>query len=498
MGLDIGTTGCKAVVFNLEGRVLASAYREYPLIFPRPGWIELDSRLVCERTREVIKEVAVKTKHDPIRALAVSAQGEAVTPVDTDGNILHNSIVSFDVRTAEYPHWWQDRIKKEEIFRITGMPLHGMYTLNKIMWLRENLPEVFRQTARFLCYEELVFALLGLPPTTDYSLAARTMAFDINEKCWSEKLLAIADIDVSLLPEVKPSGSVVGRVPDKVAQELGLPAGVIGVTGGHDQPCGALGAGVVEPGVVMYAIGTVECITPALSQPVINKEMLKNNFACYPHTCQDMYVTIAFNFTGGSLLRWFRDNFAETEKKVADEQGVDTYDLLISQIPEHPSRLFILPHFTATGTPHFDTNSKGAILGLTLSTTKQDIFRAILEGVTYEMKLNVELLESAGVQIDRLYAIGGGAKSGTWMQIKADIMNKPIAVLEVTESACLGAAILAGTAISEYKSAKTTATELSKIRKFFEPDKENSATYTERFSLYRQIYPAIADLNHLI
>jgi xylulokinase len=496
LGLDIGTTGCKAAAFNIEGEMLAFAYREYPLIFPQAGWIELDGRQVWHHTQEAIREVAAKTKDDPIKALSVSAQGEAVTPLDKNGNILYNSIVTFDTRTSEYVEWWEKRLSKQEIFQTTGMPLHGMYTINKIMWVRDNLPGIFARADKFLCYEDLVFKKLGLTPTIDFSLAARTMAFGLAKKRWSEKILSHAEIDPSLLPEIKPSGTVVGTIPGTVAQQLGLPKGVVAVTGGHDQPCGALGAGIVEPGIAMYATGTVECITPALSRPVLNKRMLENNFSCYPHTCKNMYVTIAFNFSGGSLLRWFRDNFADEERRTARSKGIDVYDLLISQVPEKPGNLFILPHFTATGTPHFDTKSKGAILGLTLSTTKQDIIKAILEGVTFEMKLNTHLLEKSGVKIDRLHAIGGGAKSEIWMQLKADIMNKPIVSLNVTEAACLGAAILAGAATSEFDSIIDAAKQLAKPKQAYEPDKQRADNYEQKFLLYRQIYPTIARLNH--
>src|SRR5436190_15544224 len=172
LGIDLGTTGCKAVAFDEEGRLLASAYREYPLHFPRTGWIELDSARVMASAREVVREAAGKVKKDPVRALAVASQGEAVTPVAKNGSFLHNGIVTFDARTAPLVGWWEKRIPRKRIFEISGMPLHGMYTGSKILWWKQNRPDVFSKADRFLCYEDLLFQQLGLPPTIDHSLAA--------------------------------------------------------------------------------------------------------------------------------------------------------------------------------------------------------------------------------------------------------------------------------------------------------------------------------------
>lgn len=496
LGLDIGTTGCKAVVFNLDGKFLASAYREYPLIFPKPGWIELDSNLVWKRTKEVIHEVARKTRRDPIRALAVSAQGEAFTPIDKSGRPLYNSIVTFDSRADSYVAWWNNRLGKKRVFNITGVPVSGITTLNKILWLKENNREIFDQTWKFLCYEDLAFFKLGLLPTIDYSLAARTMAFNLSQKVWSETLLRITGVDRALLPEAKPSGTVVGEIPERVALKLGLPKKVLAVTGGHDQPCGALGSGVIKPGVAMYATGTVECIAPAFDEIVLNETMFRNNLCCYPHTMKDMYISIVFNFTGGSLLRWFRDVFGQEEFQVARKTRRDVYDILAAKATKTPTNLLLLPHFTMTGTPYFDAKSKGVILGLTLSTTKGDIIKAILEGVTYEMKLNVELLEKSGIAIHEFRAIGGGAKSDIWMQLKADILGKPVVKLKVSEAACLGAALLAGVATGEYSSMKEAVQQTVRTEKTFRPKKMHREQYEERFALYRHIYPLLRKVLH--
>ncbi len=498
LGLDIGTTGTKAIVFNLEGDIISQAYREYPLIYPQPGWIELDSVMVWEKVKEAIREAAAGVDTDPIRALSVSTQGEAFVPISKNGEILDNSIVTFDNRATKIAERLGEKLDKMRIFEITGMPLSGVHTLNKVIWLRENKPEVYNNTWKFLCYEDFAFYKMGLAPAIDYSLAARTMAFDVRKKEWSPEMLKIAEVDVSLFPEAKPSGEVVGKLSDSVAYELGLPKGVRAVTGGHDQPCGALGSGVIEESVAMDAMGTVDCITAALNKPVFSKEMLKNNHACYPHVVRDMYITLVFNFTGGSLLRWFRDTLAYEEVEEAKRTGKDVYDIITGKIKDGPSNLYILPHFTMTGTPYMDPDSKGAIMGLTLASDKADIIKAILEGITYEMKLNLEYLEQGGVKVEQLRAIGGGARSEKWLQLKADMFGRPIVSLNISEAACLGTVLLAGTAIGEYSSVSEAVDQVVKIKEIFEPDPEKKRIYDEKFRIYAEIYPTIKDLNHSI
>ncbi len=496
LGIDVGTTGCKAVAFRLDGKVLSSFYREYPLLKPKEGWAELDPHYVTEAIKEVIHRVASETSKDPITALSVSCQGEAAVPVSKDGRILYNTPVSFDTRTADMLEILKSRISPEEIFAISGMPPHTMHTICKTMWLKETEPEVFKEIWKLLCYEEYTFHILGARPFTDYSLAARTMVFDINSKEWSDKLLEAADLNRDIFPDICPSGTAIGSVSRKVAVEIGLPDKVTIVTGGHDQPCNALGCGIIEERKAAYGIGTVECITPAFTKKPIDSDlMMRNNFCCYPHVVPELLVTLAFNFTGGSLLKWYRDTFGGKETEKAKATGSDPYDLIISDLPEDPSPVMILPHFTVTGTPYFDSKSKGAMLGLSLDTTKKDIVKAILEGVTFELKLNVEILDKAGINIDEIRVTGGGAKSEEWVQIKADIIGKPLSTLSTSEGGCLGAAILAGAGSGEYKSIREAAENLIKVESTFLPDYRRSKIYGEKFEIYKDIYPSVKGIS---
>lgn len=497
LGIDIGTTGCKAIVFRVDGQVLGHAYREYPLIHPREGWAELDPAGVWDRVSEAVAEAVDRAgPGDPVKALSTSVQGEAVTPVARDGTILANSPVTFDGRTVPYREEWEQKVGAAEVFRITGMPLHPMYTLNKIMWWKRERPEIYERAWKFLCYGDFTLQRLGLTPTIDSSMAGRTMAFDLEKTDWSDRLLSVAGVDREKLPEAKPAGTAVGEVPAAVAQELGLPRGVIGVTGGHDQPCGALGAGISQAGLAMDATGTVECITPVFDRPVLSPAMRENNYCCYHHVVPGLYATLAFNFTGGSLLRWYRDNLGAKEVEEAQVSGLDVYDIMLGKAAGGPSRLLVLPHFTMTGTPWFDPAAKGVILGLTLATGADQIIKGILDGITYEMRLNLDRLAEAGVEVRQIRAIGGGAKSRMWKQLKANIFNRPVSALNVSEAACLGAAILAGVAVGEYRSADEAAAALVKVTETYDPQREEAARYAEQYARYQRVYPALRELLH--
>jgi len=494
VGLDIGTTGCKAVAFDKEGNILSQAYREYPLFHPKPGWTELDANLLWDKIKQVVFEVATQTRSDPIKALSVSTQGEAVVPVSRDGQSLYNFIISFDKRTETQYQWWQERMGKEEIFQITGMPLHPMYTINKIMWMKENQPDIYRKAWKFLCVEDFVISKLGVFPAIDYSLAARTMCFDIREKKWSEKILSFAGVSQELLAEPRPSGYPLGKINKKVAEELSLRRDVVVATGGHDQPCGALGAGVVIPGLVMNAIGTSDVLCPTIKEPLLTKKMLESNYCCYPHTCPDIYITISFNLTGGLLLRWYRDTFCFEEKMEAERTGRDVYDIIVEKASPEPVDVYILPHFVGSGTPTLSSKSKGAILGLTLDTTKQDLSRAMLDSNNYDLRLNMDKLGEAGIPLEEIRAIGGGAKSERWLQLRADVLGKRVCTLKVSEAASLGAAILAGVSINNFDSPQEGAGHWVKINKIFEPDMKRHSQYMERYQNYLKIYPALKEL----
>lgn len=493
LGLDIGTTGCKALVFDEQGRPLASAYREYPVLAPQEGWAELDSERVMRACLEVVREAAGAAAGDPVCGLGVSSQGEAFTPLDAQGRLLGNGMVSSDARARTLCETWGREFGREKLYRLTGHTVHPMFTLFKLLWLREQRPEIWNQTAQCLCYEDLFHKRLGLDPAIGWSLAGRTMLFNVLTHAWDAEILAAVGLRPDQLARPLPSGAKAGVIPAVVARSLGLPDGVVVVTGGHDQICGALGAGVTTEGMAMYATGTVECITPAFLKPVFSPELYQSNLCTYDYTMGGLYTTVAFSLTGGNLLQWFRDEWSAAEVAEAARAGRNAYELILEQMPETPSGLLVLPYFTPSGTPYFDTDTKGAILGLRLTTHKRDVLRALLEGVAFEMRLNLDILRRSGVPIRELRAIGGGARSRRWTQLKADVLHTPITTVRVPEAGCLGTAMLAKAAVTGESLAAMVGAWVQ-TDQVVQPDPERAAFYDRQFDTYRRLHPALCAL----
>ncbi len=483
MGLDVGTTGSKAVVFDLEGNILASAYQEYNIISPTPGFLELNPQEVLKAVGNVVKEVAEKSKAE-IKSVALSTLGEAAIPIDKNGNVLGNAIVGFDTRGQEEATNFKEKIDPVELFKITGHSPKSFHTLFKLLYIKNNQPEVYSKIHKHLCFGDFIAYKLGFEPTIDYSMAARTLMFDVNQKKWSDKICELAQIDPTILANPAEPGAPIGTIGEN---ELGFPKGATLVAGLHDQPAGILGAGI-KPAESMLATGTVVCMGILLDQEVNPKIMVENNLCRYP-TFGGRFINIAWNFTGGSALKWFRDNFAKDIISQAKEEGKDPYDIITAKIPSNPTKVFFLPYLAMTGTPFLDPKASGMLIGLRIETDRFIIAKSIMEGVAYEVRLNQELLTSANAKIELYKAIGGGAKSDVWMQIYSDVLNRPISVLQITESACWGVALLGGYGAGIIKEKPDIlAQNHSKIEKTFYPDDKRAQAYCERFDIYRRIY----------
>ncbi len=488
LGLDIGTTGCKALAFDAEGRRLASAYREYPTAHPHPGWSELDSEAVWGHVRSVIAEVASQTRKDPISALCVSSMGEAMTPVSADRKILGPSILCSDIRGAEYADRLRDSMGPEAFYAINPNILNAAYSMPKLAWLRDHEPELYRSAHRFLLWSDLVGFLLGAEPRTSHSHANRTLLFDIHAERWSDDLLERCGIERELLPETVPSGTVAGRVSRGMADELGLPDGVVVVVGGHDQCCNAFGAGVIEPGMAVCGIGTFECYAPAFRMPEDPLVMLKNGLNIEHHVIRDLYVTFAYN-QSGSLVRWFRDTFAASER-----HEPDIYDRLTAEMPSDPTRLLVLPYFEPTGPPDYVADAAGVVLGLTPTTTRGEVLKAIMECSTLYFVELMDTLRRVGLGVHEFTATGGGAKSDSWLQIKADVFGVPFVRPRETESGALGAAMLAGVATGVFADPREAAAACGRRSRTFEPDPTRHARYAEKAQAYSRLYPSVRDI----
>lgn len=277
-------------------------------------------------------------------------------------------------------------------------------------------------------------------------------------------------------------------------RQLGLRSPVALVAGGHDQPCAAIGAGVVREGRGIISTGTAEVLATAFDRPPAAARMFESYYPCYLHAKEGMYFTFALNHVGGLLLRWYRDNIASPEVAAAKAAGRDPYAVIDERLPEGPSPLMVLPHWNGTGTPWCDIEARGAVVGWTLASTRHDLARAILEGLTYELLINLNTMEQAGIRVRQLVAAGGGAKSSRWLQLKADILNRPIQTLRCGEAACLGAAILAGAAVGAYASVDEGVRAAVAVAREYAPRREPARRYAEQFSVYTKLYPALQSL----
>jgi len=503
MGVDVGTSGCKSVVYSVDGKIISIGYEEYSEYSPKPSWIELNPDEIWLKVKKSIKDSIKNIDVEEIEALAFSVLGEAVLPIDPEGKWLYPAITAYDARSYGYRDllkWWDQKLGRMKIFQITGIPLNSMPSVNKILWIRENMPHIFQKTWKFVCFEDyLIFKLCG-ETAISHSLASRTMMLDIQKKKWSEEILETIDLDRDLLSTPHFSGKIVGEVSSKASEETGLPKGAAILTGGHDQSCGALGVGIIKEGPVMDASGSVECIAATMEKPILTEKMLQSGQCCYCHTVKEMYLTLGFFPSSGIVFRWYRDTFAEKEKEEAIKLEKNVYDILTkiaSTSPPGASKLLLLPHFVGSGTgpsPVLNRNSRGALIGLSMFHKKSDIIRAILEGVAFELRRIIESIEDCGINISELRAVGGGAKSPFWLQIKADVTNRKIVVPDVTEAPSLGAAILAGIGIKTYMDFEDAVRKVYRERAIYDPDANHKMLYDKYYQVYKEIYPALVKI----
>lgn len=498
-GLDLGTSGVKAAVFDPQGKQLAFARREVDLVMPQTGWSELEPENYLNKVYEVLQDVSEQCGGD-IMSIAISSQAQAVVPIDRDAEALYNIIVTMDNRTYRQYQFWKDNYNEWEMYRHTGNGFSSIYTVNKIMWHKEKRPGIYQKAWKFCCVQDYVaFKLTGKGPYIDYSMAGRTMMLSLSEAGWDEEILQIAGIPKEMLSEPKASASIVGAVKKKIRDLTGLRADCQVILGGHDQACGALGSGVTKPGQLMDACGTVDAMVSILPGMTMEPAMLMNKLPCYRHVDGSNFITMAINTNGGLFLKWYKNTFYDEESQLCGKQNCDIYTHMIEGCANTPADIYVLPHLEGAGTPVNDPLSLGAIIGLRVSHTKKDITRAVLDSLGYEMKCNLMAIEqSTGQKIEEIRMIGGGAKTPKWLQIKADIFNRPITVLQTQESAALGAAIIGAVGIGYYDGFEQAVEYMVRTAGTYIPNPDMVKEYETRFTEYQTIYPELKPINHAI
>ena len=496
VAIDVGTSGVRAMLFDTTGKVLASAYEEFDSLFPSPSWVEQEAPTWWTTTCKVTTRILKEGDHEPadIAAVSVTNQRETIVPIDDAGRPLRRAIVWQDRRTVPQCERIANMVSPEEVYQITGLTIDPYFSAPKILWIEENEPDLFRRTHKFLLVHDfIVFKMTGRT-ITDYSNASRTMLFDISAGKWSDTMLAALGIPDEKLPDPIRPGTLVGELTEEAARHCGLAEGTPVVAGGGDQQCAALGVGVVREGMIKATTGTGTFMLAHSDLPRLDPE---RRLLCSRHVVGDAFVVEASMFTTGSALRWFRDNLGSEECARAIEMGADPYDVMAEEaakIPAGSEGVIHIPHLVGAGAPYWNPHARGVFAGLALGHTRAHLIRAILEGVAFEIRTNLEVVRSLGLEVSEMRVTGGAAKSDIWMQIQADVLGVPVIRTEVGEATALGAAILAATGVGLFRSTTDAAEQMVRTRSRLEPQVENAEVYDASFERYRRLYQGIADI----
>lgn len=488
-GLDLGTTGCKIALYNENAELLATYYSEYPTRY-YDGFYELDFADLKAGIFSILKQAASEYE---IAAIAATSFGEMFAMLDEDDNILAPSMLYTDPRGEDECNELIERFGRDYLTVRTGITPHPMYSISKLMWMKNNKPEALKKCRRILLGQDFAVYTLSGVAQIDYSLATRTAAFDVTEMRWLDEVFEYCGIDVSMMSKPVPTGTPAGVIRPELKELLGIKNDMLVVSGAHDQIAAMIGAGIFGSETAMEGLGTVDCVPVVLQNKPDNLNYYEGGFPAIPYL-DGTYACYAFSFTGGATLKWFRDNFAELEKAEAESSGGNVYAELDKRVGDEPTGILVLPHFGGAATPYMDNGSKAAIVGLTMGTNKMDIYKALMEGTTYEMKRNLETLKKFTGDIKELRATGGGSASDVWLQIKADIFNMNITALASQEVGAAGAAALAGVAVGMYSDIKETVAKMVPARKVFTPNAEKHEKYEKIYEKYRDLYKAVRSL----
>lgn len=495
IGLDIGTTNVKAVIYNVEQRRQAVYGCPTRTHYPRAGWAEYDAREMWEDVSAVLRS-GIRALPNPggIRGIAVASMGEAGLLVDAQGVPLTPIIAWFDTRTEPQSRWWEHNFDEETVYAITGHPIHPSFGINKLMWLRDNEPNTYRRAAHWLSVEDWILYQLSGVVATDYSIASRTMAFRIEEHEWSELLLQRAGIDPRLMPPAYCGGTLIGRVTPQAAEQTELPIGVPVVTGGHDHICASLAVGTYTQGALMDSTGTSESLILTCTQVQHKPEMRLQRLTQECHVVDGRYAILAGFQVAGYVIEWV--NRLVEHGEMLPDLGLEE----AAGVPPGAEGLFFMPHLRGSGSPTLDPDCRGAVVGLSAVHERGHLLRAAIEGVCYELRSNILALESAvGKPIDPVYSVGKVTASPLWLQLKADISGKRIVVPQVSEMAGLGAALLAGLGVGVFATPDEAVLSLATTQREVVPGAEQSQFYSRQYEhVYSRIYSALREVHRAI
>lgn len=502
IGIDIGTTNIKGVVFGLAGQALVKATTPSTSYAPQPRWAYYKAEeiwaAICRVTHELM--AALPEGAVPVGA-AFSSMAETAVPLDAHNQPTHNAIAWFDQRTVPQAEWWRKRFPPSTIERITGLPVRPLYGLMKLLWIRDNAPDAFAATRRWLNMADYAaFRLCGVQ-ATDYSLASRMLALDLAQKKWSDTILDGIQLDKSLLAEAVPSGTRLGTVHAEAAAATGLPVGLPVSSGGHDHVCGALALGLTEPGDVFDSMGTAESIMVTTAVPLLDASLTKRNVGQGVHVVPNRTYTMSGAHMSGGSVDWIRRILLGTAfGQAASTEAYETLVQLASEVPAGSNGLYFVPHLRRANPPYNDNQARGMFVGATADMGTGHFARAVLEGIAYEYQQAFEnVLGALGLEARTIVATGGGTRNELLMGIKTAVSGLPITIPQVDEAVCLGAAMLAGVGAGVYSSFADAAEQVQIASRTIAADADRVAFYRKRFTaVYQKLYPAMRDIHHVI
>ncbi len=497
LGIDVGTYNLKTALWREDGTLVTTCRREYGVRHPHPLWAEQDPATWWNALTATVQEAVRTTAVDPSRicGIGISAFVPPLVPLDAQGRVLRPAVLSFDQRSVPQAARLRHAVG-HEVFAIAGNRIApGAFSATSMVWLKEREPQVFEATHTFVHVNGyLVYRLTGRL-TMDYSNASMTLLFNPAKHQWSGDLCDVIGVPRAKLPAAVGAWEVVGTVTADAGEALGLPQGIPVVAGGNDSTCSMLGAGVIEPGMVLESIGTSIVLAYVTDRPVYDARLMNR---C--HVVPDRWVNVAGMSTPGAAYRWFRDELGSAETAVAAQQQTNPYHLMdaaAARSPPGARGLLFLPYLSGERSPIWNPKARGVVFGLTLNHTRGDVLRSILEGGAYAVRDNLDVFTARGFAVQAIRITGGGARSPLWRQIMADVLGVPLFIPSTVETATLGAAILAGCGAGVYRSPQAAAHRLVKVVAGETPRPHLHARYETYFTLFKTIYDRLMDCYEL-
>ncbi|MCX7781007.1 MAG: gluconokinase [Negativicutes bacterium] len=493
IGIDIGTTGCRAVIHRTDGTLLANQSVDYPLYTPYPSWVEQDPEEIFQAVIAAIKKAVAQAgpaAHE-ITGMCFGAAFHSFIPVDKDGNALYRMLNWADHRSQPYTEKLKAEHDAKAIYARTGCPLHPMYMPSKILWFKQEEPALFRRTHKFITIKEYVLHRFLGKYAVDRSLASGSGLYNIHDLCWDRELLAILGIAENMFSTVVPTTHVEQAIAPQIASQLNLPADISIVIGAGDGMLSNVGAGAVNPGQLTAMIGTSGAVRLVTDRPTIDAQ---GRTWCYNLTDKYWVAGGAIN-NGGIAFRWLRDKFAETEQRVAEKLGLDAYQILsgyAEKVPVGSGGLILLPFFAGERAPYWNASARGVLFGLNLNHDKRHIIRATLEGITFRMFSIYQALNQVAGPVNEIRVSGSFTRSKLWVQIMADVFGKVINVPGEPEGSAFGAVVLGMHALGILKDVKEVGNFIN-IKERYYPDDSNHQRYLELYAVYERIYWNLQD-----